>query len=43
MNTVGNDLRKAVFDGYAVENCVASDLHPGMPAAMAHLIHLCFG
>ncbi|KAI0374559.1 hypothetical protein BV20DRAFT_1049336 [Pilatotrama ljubarskyi] len=24
----GNDIRKAVYDGYPVENCVASDLHP---------------
>ncbi|KAH9846619.1 hypothetical protein C2E23DRAFT_570651 [Lenzites betulinus] len=24
----GNDLRKAVSDGYPVENCIASDLHP---------------
>ncbi|KAI0639004.1 hypothetical protein C8Q77DRAFT_23133 [Trametes polyzona] len=24
----GNDLRKAAYDGYPVENCVASDLHP---------------
>ncbi|KAI0662436.1 hypothetical protein C8Q70DRAFT_1088892 [Cubamyces menziesii] len=25
---VGNDIRKAVYDGYPVENIVASDLHP---------------
>ncbi|KAH9846620.1 hypothetical protein C2E23DRAFT_890709 [Lenzites betulinus] len=24
----GNDLRKAVSDGYPIENCIASDLHP---------------
>ncbi|KAI0823142.1 hypothetical protein BC628DRAFT_1417830 [Trametes gibbosa] len=24
----GNDLRKAVSDGYPVESCIASDLHP---------------
>ncbi|KAI0374558.1 hypothetical protein BV20DRAFT_987955 [Pilatotrama ljubarskyi] len=24
----GNDIRKAVYDGYPIENCVGSDLHP---------------
>ncbi|KAI0358977.1 hypothetical protein OH77DRAFT_1420493 [Trametes cingulata] len=24
----GNDIRKAVHDGYPIENCVGSDLHP---------------
>lgn len=27
--TVGNDVRKAIADGYPMQNCVASDLEPG--------------
>ena len=26
---VGNDVRKAVADGFPVENVVATDIHPG--------------
>ncbi|CDO69705.1 hypothetical protein BN946_scf184851.g93 [Trametes cinnabarina] len=26
----GNDIRKAVYDGYPIENVVASDLHPAL-------------
>ncbi|KAH9858784.1 hypothetical protein C2E23DRAFT_864612 [Lenzites betulinus] len=25
---MGHDIRKAVFDGYPVNNCIASDIHP---------------
>ena len=27
--SVGNDVRKAVADGFRVENVVATDIHPG--------------
>lgn len=29
MTSVGNDLRKAVFDGWPVENAIGFDLHSG--------------
>ncbi len=29
IRAVGNDPRKAVVDGYPIEQVIASDLHPG--------------
>ena len=29
VRSVGNDVRKAVADGFRVENVVATDIHPG--------------
>jgi hypothetical protein len=41
LSLVGNDLRKAVADGYPIESSIASDLHSGMYARTL-LIKCCF-
>lgn len=37
---VGNDTRKAVQDGYPIDNVVASDLHKGERPDLASIIHI---
>lgn len=36
MPKVGNDIRKAVSDGYPIENCIASDIKKGKKSGVSN-------
>lgn len=40
LSTVGNDIRKAIADGFPQEGAIGSDLHPGWYIALLNVCRM---